>query len=756
MKTLEEFDLKKREIVAREANLAKGIETIVADEKENRIFVEKEKIDTLLKYVGEIYEKKLNLETDRFYIAITGAMNSGKSTLLNALLFKKDVLSVDPTACTAKIAFIKKSDKKEITVKYYTREEWEKWKKDTKQSNSIEEIDFNRYVENGEKHKDKFGKTETVSESDLAKYTATQGELMPLVNTITIKDPEVSLVGAQIVDTPGTGDPVTFRSKVAEDYIGKADAIIYVMYTSECLTKTDIDTLKDIIIASGKNADNIILVINKKDSAEGGYYKGKLYETFPKFEEYLEHELGDLLDKDLKGLGLNKCPHVFVCGTAARIAQEKMAGKELDKDLKEREQILDDFIDIEDPEEILDYSGLNEFREQVEGYLIKNKEETVLGQHSRFTDEQKNRVLNIFKQEKERFAKGLEARNDISKLEESIKKKTDECNMIEKRRKDFERSSSDNREARFYKEKVKAENLEGFYREIEKSLSFDEYQKCSRIENFRDKTRNDICNAQQKSADSKQFESYAVNSLKDFEIKTTELVNDILREMRRKSGEVVASETEKLKKGLRVKFDEKLKKWNENVAEMLDGTEYSTEYVVFPESEIEPLIEKTIKDIKKDINSKINEQKMSIEFVSVKIHSIQEETRGIFGKWHSTAKREMTQELLKYLNETAEEIKNYLKEFRSKNIEDEILPDVKRYIKEQLPDNLWKITKDIFDEELSEVMKRVGEKSEQSLKDLQDIENELKLKTDEFNKKKAELNNKIQIVEGYIGRIETI
>jgi len=763
MKTLKEFDQKKLEIIAREGNLAKEIESIIADEKNNKILAEKEKINNLLKYVDEIYEKKLNLETDRFYIAITGAMNSGKSTLLNALLFKKDVLSVAPTACTAKIAFIEKSDKKEISIKFYTREEWDKWKSETQKSSSVETEDFNRYVEIGERHKDKLGKTEIVSEENLKDYTAKEGEFMPIVNTITIKDPEVSLVGAQIVDTPGTNDPVAFRSKVAEDYIRKADAIIYVMYISEPLGKTDIDTLKDIIHASGKRAENIILVLNKKDSTAGSYYDNEeLYTTYPELEEYLEHELGDFLSKHLKDLGLNKCPHVFVCGTAARIAQEKIAGRELDKDMKEREDILDNFLDKDNSEEILNFSGLNEFQEQVEGYLVKNKDESILGQHSRFTEEQKKRALNVFKQEKERFAKDLEARKDIDKLQEKIDAVKAKTSEFERKMKDILKQNDINRQHNEYVEKLNKLCLDNFYWEISRSLkSFNEANAIRKIEDIQNATLSKIEDLAKTHTgwlvgDAEPFEKEAGEFLNKFQDSVEETVNDLLRDLRKNTDDVVCSNVNKIKNFLGKDFQERLDKWSETVSKLLESIDYSTEYVVFPASKVSPEINKVGSDIKKNIDSKINNQKIVLDSIKKKIRDIREESESAFS-WKSQNQgiQEMKESIKQALEKTKKDVVKYLKDFES-NMNYDLLRWVENYITGQLAENLWNITKGIFENETKEVTDAAQSRLKETKDDLESVKEEYNLKAEEFNKKKAELNNKIQIVEGYISRLETI
>ena len=56
--------------------------------------------------IKALQEAKSNLQDGRFIVAVCGEMNSGKSTLLNALLFSEEVLPSYVTTMTAKIALM--------------------------------------------------------------------------------------------------------------------------------------------------------------------------------------------------------------------------------------------------------------------------------------------------------------------------------------------------------------------------------------------------------------------------------------------------------------------------------------------------------------------------------------------------------------------------------------------------------------------------------------------------------------------------
>ena len=71
-------------------------------------------------------EKLANLRAERFVVAVCGEMNSGKSTLLNALLFGEEVLPAATTTMTAKIVLMDGASTDGIEATFYTRGEFER------------------------------------------------------------------------------------------------------------------------------------------------------------------------------------------------------------------------------------------------------------------------------------------------------------------------------------------------------------------------------------------------------------------------------------------------------------------------------------------------------------------------------------------------------------------------------------------------------------------------------------------------------
>ncbi len=65
------------------------------------------------------------LRNGRFQVAFVGQMKAGKSTLVNALLFGREVLPSAATPQTAKLTCIRHAEQESVRVEFYRREEWE-------------------------------------------------------------------------------------------------------------------------------------------------------------------------------------------------------------------------------------------------------------------------------------------------------------------------------------------------------------------------------------------------------------------------------------------------------------------------------------------------------------------------------------------------------------------------------------------------------------------------------------------------------
>lgn len=185
------------------------------------------------------------------YVAVSGNIKAGKSTLLNQLLFPgqaKSVLPTDPTPETAKITFIEsipESDPEHFEVEFYTAEEWRDVKSGYAATKSNEKflrnLQFSESV--GARADDWIGhKTVCFANFDkLAEFAAChdkakvdlpgicRGKYVPYVRTVRVFCHSAWLArGTVIVDTPGLADPNPINQDETKRWIGRAVFVVYV------------------------------------------------------------------------------------------------------------------------------------------------------------------------------------------------------------------------------------------------------------------------------------------------------------------------------------------------------------------------------------------------------------------------------------------------------------------------------------------------------------------------------------------------
>jgi len=340
-----------------------------------------------IEYSKELIDKhKQNLEDERFFISICGAIKSGKSTLLNRWLFNgKDILPTDDSVCTATLSKIQYSNKQYAKVFFYNKEEWRKLKKIKINEDSLEKRiisknlpknDVNYFEKYLQPEIDKSAKKGIYAESaikekrliksvhnfdDLKEYSAKDGKYTPFVKYIEIFINNKDIKEVTIVDTPGTNDPNILRENITKEWIDQSSAVIMLMYGGQAFTKPDLDFINKNL--SSIPHDKIIFSISKSDSI-GNYENVKNY-----VEENLRNNK-DIKDRHL----LKNNKEVYPISTIASIIKMKKNNNiELTDDEK---AILDNAESID---EFIENDGyLPEFYKAIGNYLMKDKGEAIL------------------------------------------------------------------------------------------------------------------------------------------------------------------------------------------------------------------------------------------------------------------------------------------------------------------------------------------------------------------------------------------
>ena len=203
-----------------------------------------------------------------YQIAIVGAIKSGKSTLINALI-GYDLVSTNVTPETATLTKIRKTEKNSIMVKFYTRKEWEAiWKDVEKSSNATifkEEFEKLRAkeIENQMLGKSdvfyKFDDLETMKE-EIKKFTSSHAKQHYFVKEIEIGLENLNLPDQVcLVDTPGLNDPVQYRSNITTDYIHSANAVI-ICVNAKTLRNDEIVTILDVLAKAQNKKDKVYVL----------------------------------------------------------------------------------------------------------------------------------------------------------------------------------------------------------------------------------------------------------------------------------------------------------------------------------------------------------------------------------------------------------------------------------------------------------------------------------------------------------------
>lgn len=199
-----------------------------------------------------------------FNIAVTGIMNSGKSSFLNALL-KQEFLGVSNIPETANLTVISYGANKEAMIYFWNKNEWQNILKTSSFNKKLKaffdrlvlEIDINKYI-----------KDETLSQKinleDLKKFSSAKNNISALIKKIEIKsDLEFLKNNISIVDTPGLDDVVIQREILTNEYLKESDFLIHLMNASQALTQKDIDFLTHCLLNS--RLSKFLIILTKAD-----------------------------------------------------------------------------------------------------------------------------------------------------------------------------------------------------------------------------------------------------------------------------------------------------------------------------------------------------------------------------------------------------------------------------------------------------------------------------------------------------------
>ncbi len=270
-------------------------------ENNNKTFQEnKQEIEALIKELKETFnsqEFKNELDdvthyinNQKFSIGITGVMNAGKSTMLNALM-GKEILGSAVVPETANLTIVKYDTKSSAKVFFWNTKEWNAIVRSANELDSIAEFveetqklfkeELNSYI------KDE-SKSEEVDINNLALYTSAEksGKKCNLVKYVELKS-DLSFLqnGIEIVDTPGLDDPVIQREEITKEYLAQCDLMLHLMNVSQSATLKDVEFIIDALLY--QNISKLLIVITRADTVS----KKELQEVIDYTKSSIEKQL---------------------------------------------------------------------------------------------------------------------------------------------------------------------------------------------------------------------------------------------------------------------------------------------------------------------------------------------------------------------------------------------------------------------------------------------------------------------------------
>ena len=433
------------------------------------------------------YSSDLLEENRLLRLGIIGQVKSGKSSLLNLLLFNgQEVLPKAATPMTASLTHIVKSDQDEIEVEYYSHKDWQEIKRHAneyeKQKAISEPAEFMRasheLVEMVEKRRLKvdphLGKTEILPASigelgelneRLRQLVGSEGEMTPLVKSVRIRCSQ-GLPDIDIVDTPGINDPIASRCRETNDLLKQCDAVLMLSLASQFMDSTDADFFHNRVPAEG--ISRRLLIGSKFDNAligESKTYAGNLQEAKDSIKEKLVNHVRDMISRSQGSgedgsLAIEEDDIVFVSAMCATLATKPITqwNEEERAILGNLHKRYPDWIDEPVGGELDEYTcealavmGNREKVDECLDAIHKNKNQIIQGKMQDFLREKRdgaleelNELIEDLEESREHlrgtdFAGIKQQQEEVAEVVEDIREKVVDAwkELIEEQKKEF-------------------------------------------------------------------------------------------------------------------------------------------------------------------------------------------------------------------------------------------------------------------------------------------------------------------------------
>ena len=356
-------------------------------------------------------------------IGVIGKMNAGKSTLLNALIFKDNILGMSIVPMTAVLAEISYNEEpgSVVKVEFFNEEDIENLKKSS--DNSTEEGERSRehleaiYAIEG--YKSKLGLTQDISTAELNEYTSTEGTLSALVKRVSIKYHSEALKGITIVDTPGFNDPIQSRVEATKMAIKNCQVLLFVHSTTSHYDSSEVAILKSQVELAG--TAQLIDVANRVDELP--------LEEWIEFKQNIERAKANLISSGtLEGHALSLLKNSrteYVSSLMALLGSRFANNADVTQEEKRLACILCQEFDISQ-EDFIEYSNISSIVRLINS-IAQNKE---LLMQSSMPNELRGELINTKNSLNDKVAGLIKSREVLSSGVERIEKELERVKSL--------------------------------------------------------------------------------------------------------------------------------------------------------------------------------------------------------------------------------------------------------------------------------------------------------------------------------------
>lgn len=249
--------------------------------------------------IDDEYKRNFESSYDQptLQIGVVGKMKTGKSALINSIIFGADILPSSSEPLTVTLTKISYGEKNTSTIEFLSQHDIDAIKKSAsysgKDSNrNLQKQSAEEILENLPANYDSLlGKIlPDIPNEDLDKYVAANGEYSGIVKSVMMEINNSNLKGIAIIDTPGFNDPVVSRGETTNKFLSDCHVVLFV-HNSDGYDETDATLLNTQIEYAG--ISKLVDVFNKMDTRKSLSFDGwkqKLENFLEDREEYVSEE----------------------------------------------------------------------------------------------------------------------------------------------------------------------------------------------------------------------------------------------------------------------------------------------------------------------------------------------------------------------------------------------------------------------------------------------------------------------------------